>query len=347
MRYDATPTKPITLPMQSLPRAAQRLAWTRAALGDPEATLDSASADASFRSYWRCESGLRSWIVMDAPPDKEDIQSWLDIAARLCTAGLHAPLVRASDAELGFVLMSDLGTRTYLPELDDTHVDALYGDALNALLRMQSHAECAGLPAYDENRLVAEMELLPEWFLQRHLGFTPACEDWDVIEAAFRALVHNAQIQPQVFVHRDFHSRNLMITASSNPGIIDFQDAVRGPVTYDLVSLLRDCYIEWPDDRVYEWVDGFHVRLVAAGSTDVDAATFRRGFDLMGLQRHIKVLGIFCRLWYRDGKASYLRDLSLVWKYTRNVGARYPEIAPLIALIERAIGARDITLPLA
>ena len=351
VRYDATATFPdwplISLPMQLMPREAQRLAWTRAALDDPNALLSSASADASFRSYWRCQSDGRSLIVMDAPPDREDIRPWIDVARRLYEAGLHAPRVLASDAELGFVLMSDLGVRTYLPELDNEHVDALYGDALAALLRMQTNADAGGLPKYDENRLIAEMELMPEWFLQRHLGHTPECEEWDVIELAFRALVRNAEIQPQVFVHRDFHSRNLMITPANNPGVIDFQDAVLGPITYDLVSLLRDCYIEWPEDRMYRWVDGYHARLVVAGLTDVDAATFRRGFDLMGLQRHLKVLGIFCRLWYRDGKVGYLNDLPLVWKYTREVGKRYPETAPLIALIERAIGERDITLPLA
>ena len=328
-------------------RAAERLAWTRSALRDPQAQLESASADASFRSYWRSHSGGRTWIVMDAPPDKENIRPWLDIAQRLNAAGLHAPEIQASDAELGFVLMADLGTRLYLPALNEDSVDALYADALDALLTMQTQVEAADLSPYDEARLVAEMELMPTWFLTRHLGFTPECEDWDVIEPAFRALVNNAQMQPQAFVHRDYHSRNLLIADGNNPGILDFQDAVRGPVTYDLVSLLRDCYIAWPEPRIDAWVESYRQRLVGAGITDVDGATFRRGFDLMGLQRHIKVLGIFCRLWYRDGKAGYLNDLPLVWKYTREVGLRHAEIVPLIGLIERALGERDITLPLA
>ena len=328
-------------------RVSERLVWTRSALDDPQAQLESASADASFRSYWRSHSGGRTWIVMDAPPDKEDIRPWLDIAQRLNAAGLHAPEIRASDAELGFVLMADLGTRLYLPALRADTVDALYADALDAMLSMQAHVDAADLPPYDDARLVAEMELMPTWFLTRHLGFTPECEDWDVIEPAFRALVDAARMQPQVFVHRDYHSRNLLITDDNNPGILDFQDAVRGPVTYDLVSLLRDCYIAWPEQRVYDWAESYRQRLVGAGITDVDAATFRRGFDLMGVQRHVKVLGIFCRLWYRDGKAGYLNDLPLVWKYTRDVGRRHAETAPLIALIERVIGDRDITLPLA
>ena len=326
-------------------REQARLAWARAALGDDSARLERASADASFRSYWRSESGGRTWIVMDAPPDREDIRPWLDIARRLTRAGLHAPEVRAADAELGFVLMADLGHRLYLPELDEARVDALYADAMDALLAMQAKVDAHDLPPYDEERLVNEMELMPTWFLQRHLGFDTQCEDWDVVEVAFRALVDNATRQEQVFVHRDYHSRNLLVCPGANPGILDFQDAVRGPITYDLVSLLRDCYIEWPEARVQAWAEDYRRKLVAAGLTHVDAATFRRGFDLMGLQRHIKVLGIFCRLWYRDGKAGYLKDLPLVWEYTRRVGLRYPDTAPMIRLVERAIGGRDITLP--
>lgn len=326
-------------------RAAQRLDWTRLALSDAQADLESASADASFRSYWRCQSQGRSWIVMDAPPDKEDIRPWLDIAARLNAAGLHAPEIHASDADLGFVLMADLGTRLYLPELNEASVESLYGDALDALLTMQTRTDAAGLPAYDEQRLVAEMELLPEWFLKRHLGFTPECEQWDTIESAFRALERSARAQLQVFVHRDYHSRNLLITPERNPGILDFQDAVVGAVTYDLASLLRDCYVAWPEQRVYGWVEAYRRRLVSAGVPVADAEAFRRQFDLMGLQRHIKVLGIFCRLWYRDGKAGYLKDLPLVWRYTREVGQRYEETASLIALIEQALGERDITAP--
>ncbi len=333
--------------MSHFHRPTLRLDWTRAALDDPGLALESASADASFRSYWRCASGGTTWIVMDAPPDKEDIRPWLDIAGRLDRAGLQAPKIRAADAELGFVLMADLGYRLYLPELNEATADALYGDAMDALLVMQSAADADDLPAYDEQRLVAEMELMPEWLLKRHLGYIPECEEWDVIEAAFRALIDSACRQPQRFVHRDYHSRNLLVLDHGNPGVLDFQDAVRGPITYDLVSLLRDCYIEWPRERVEAWAEAYRQRLVAAGIAHVDAATFLRGFDLMGLQRHIKVLGIFCRLWYRDGKPGYLKDLPLVWKYTREVGGRYPDIAPLIAMIERVLGERDITLPLA
>jgi aminoglycoside/choline kinase family phosphotransferase len=329
----------------TLHRDEQRLAWLRHALGDPHAHLARASADASFRSYWRTRSGGRTWILMDAPPEREDIRPWLDIATRLLAGGLHAPVVRASDVSAGFVLMADLGERMYLPELDDTTVDALYGDALDALLAMQTRVDATGLPDYDRARLVAEMELLPQWFLARHLGIEPGCAGWDTIEAAFDALARSALAQPQAFVHRDYHSRNLLVVDGRNPGIIDFQDAVRGPVTYDLVSLLRDCYIEWPEDRVYAWAEAHRAHLAGAGMAVGDADAFRRAFDLMGLQRHLKVLGIFCRLWYRDGKPGYLADLPLVWAYTQRVGARHPETAPLVACIAHWLGDRDISVP--
>ena len=330
-------------PMNTTDRQLARCQWARTALNQPDAVLEPASADASFRSYWRVRDGGTHWIVMDAPPAQEDIRPWLDVAARLSAAGLHVPQVRHADAEHGFVLMSDLGNALMLPALNANSVDALYGNALDALLVMQTCAEVTGLPHYDEPRLVSEMELMPTWFLQRHLGVTPECEDWDIIESAFRALLGNAAAQPQVFVHRDFHSRNLMIGTGNDPGIIDFQDAVRGPISYDLVSLLRDCYIAWPEERVYAWVEAYRQRALAAGLTDVNGATFRRWFDLMGLQRHLKVLGIFCRLWYRDGKRAYLDDLPLVWRYARDVGRQYDATAPLITLLERAIGGRDLS----
>lgn len=326
-------------------RSAQRLIWAQNALNDADFALASASADASFRSYWRGRSAGKSWIVMDAPPAQEDTGPWLAMAQRLVDAGLNAPRIHAVDAENGFVLMSDLGSRLFLPELNESSADALYGQALDALLRMQRQVRSDDLPAYDEQRLVAEMELMPVWFFERHLGFTPSCEQWDVIESAFRALVDNANAQTRVFVHRDYHSRNLMISDDGQPGILDFQDAVRGPMTYDLVSILRDCYIAWPDARVYAWLEAYRQRADAAGLTTGSAERFRRAFDLMGLQRHIKVLGIFCRLYYRDGKAGYLNDLPLVWRYARDIGSRYPETAALIALIEQAIGTRDITRP--
>jgi aminoglycoside/choline kinase family phosphotransferase len=253
--------------------------------------------------------------------------------------------VHAVDREQGFVLMEDLGTRLYLGELGDATVDALYGDALDALHRMQTSVDTAGLPAFDESFVTTELEIMPEWFLRRHLGYEIGCDEWDVIELAFRTLINAVRSQPQAFMHRDFHSRNLLaVEDGTKPGIIDFQGAMIGPIAYDLASLLRDCYIAWDAERVGGWVDAYRERLRHAHLIDahVDGARFRRWFDLAGLQRHIKVLGIFCRLNYRDGKAHYLADLPLVWHYVITVAERHAEIAPLAELLKRALGDRDI-----
>jgi len=326
--------------------------FTEHALAEPRVNLAPASADASFRSYWRAQEPAsagsehpRTWIVMDAPPGKEDITAWLDVAERLNAADVHVPRILAHDTIQGFVLMEDLGTRTYLGELTDSNVEDLYADALDTLLRMQMHANVAGLPDYSRVRMVDEMELMPAWFLRRHLGHVPACETWDTIEHAFDLLAATAVRQPRAFVHRDFHSRNLIVTAARNPGVIDFQDAVSGPVTYDLVSLLRDCYIAWDDKRIEPWIETFRQRLQRADviGPEADVTTFRRWFDLAGLQRHIKVLGIFCRLCYRDGKPDYLADLPLVWRYTISIARRYDELADFADVLERALGERDIT----
>ncbi len=308
-------------------------------------TLAPASADASFRSYWRASAGEKTWVVMDAPPDKENIAPWLDIGARLHQAGLHTPEVCAVDHAQGFILMEDLGNRTYLPELNAATAESLYGDAFDALLTMQTCVSPQGLPAFDEAFLSMELELMPTWFLERHLGHTPSCEEWDVIEPAFRLIIDAARAQPQVFMHRDFHSRNLMIAERGSPGIIDFQGAVLGPIAYDLASLLRDCYIAWPIERVDAWVERYRQRLADAGAIKAGGAQFRRWFDLAGLQRHIKVLGLFCRLNYRDGKAAYLDDLPLVLDYVLGVAKLHPELEAFAALIERAVGDRDITRP--
>jgi N-acetylmuramate 1-kinase len=330
-------------------RAAVRLAWARQTLDDETLTLSSASADASFRSYWRTQHDDRSWIVMDSPPAQEDPRPWLEIGARLSAAGLHVPAVQACDLEQGFLLIEDLGSQLYLPALNDGTVGALYGDALDALLRMQRDADADGLPPYDHAFLQRELELMPEWFLRRHLGYTPECEEWDVLESAFTVLLHNALEQPRCFVHRDYHSRNLLITAHHNPGIIDFQGALHGPITYDLASLLRDCYIVWDRARVEGWVESYRQRLQSAQliAATIGSQRFLRWFDLIGLQRHIKVLGIFCRLGYRDGKPGYLDDLPRVYDYVADVAGRYPELAEFVALLRRCVGERDLRQPVA
>jgi len=344
-------TSPVEAPGD---RAAARLAWARQVLGNDRLGLAPASADASARSYWRAQDGDRSWIVMDSPPAQEDPRPWLAIDRRLAAAGLHVPEVHAHDLQRGFLLIEDLGSGTYLDLLDDTSVDALYGAALQALLRMQTAVEARDLPAYDRAFLTTELELMPEWFLRRHLGCTPSCEEWDILENAFTILLQAALEQPRCFVHRDYHSRNLLAVDAGadpaadapwqNPGIIDFQGAMHGPITYDLVSLLRDCYIAWDERRVEAWAEGYRRRLLETprGAGIPDQARFLRWFDLMGLQRHVKILGIFCRLHYRDGKSGYLGDLPRVHRYVDAVAGRHPELQAFASLLRRYVGGRDL-----
>ncbi len=319
--------------------------WCRGVLNDNQIKVAPASSDASFRSYHRVSSRDNSFIVMDAPPDKENIAPWLDIHARLRKANVNAPELVAVERTLGFILMADLGDLSYLSQLNEQSADLLYRDALNTLYAMQTRVDSNGLETYHYGKLVAEMELFPEWFLQRHLGLQPNCAGWDTIEQAFSVLTASALEQPQVFVHRDFHSRNLMRTTLNNPGVIDFQDAVKGPITYDLVSLLRDCYIEWPKDRVLAWMQAYRERAVAANLIAHNELRFKRWFDLMGVQRHLKVLGIFCRLWYRDGKAQYLNDLPLVLKYTLEVATVNKDLKPFGEWLAKVTANIDLTRP--
>jgi aminoglycoside/choline kinase family phosphotransferase len=330
---------PVTDRMDALRR------FVAAALHTDTFGIAPASADASFRSYWRATRGAESWVAMDAPPTLEDVRPWLDIGQRLAQAGLHTPAVLARDLDQGFLLLEDFGTRTLLPELTATNVDAHYAQALDAVLTMQREVGTDGLPRFDAAWATQELELMPTWFLQRHLGLDPGCAGWDALELAFRHILTALAEQPQRFMHRDFHSRNLMVVAQRNPGIIDFQGAMLGPIAYDPASLLRDCYVEWPQDRVMAWAQNYRQRLVDAGICKADDATFLRWFDLTGLQRHLKVLGIFCRLYYRDGKAQYLNDLPLVLRYVLGVTRRYREFGELTALLERAVAQRDLTRP--
>ena len=330
--------------MRTDERADARLAWIRRTLDDATLTLLPASTDASFRSYWRTSHAGQSWIVMDSPPAQEDPAPWLEIGARLSAAGLHVPEVRGHDLQQGFLLIEDLGSQLYLPALTDTTVDALYADAMDALLCMQRDVDVTGMQAYDRAFLQRELEIMPEWFLGRHLGFAPGTEQREVMDAAFSLLLDSAQEQPRCFVHRDYHSRNLLVVGDNNPGVIDFQGALHGPITYDLASLLRDCYIVWDRERVEGWAEHYRRRLQVAGLIDatVDTARFLRWFDLIGLQRHIKVLGIFCRLHYRDGKHGYLDDLPRVYDYVTTVAARYPELALFARMLEDCVAGRDL-----
>lgn len=321
--------------------ALRRFVAERLHIAEPD--IAPASADASFRSYWRVATPDGSRIVMDSPPDKEPVEPWLEIGARLRAAGLHVPEVYHADAAHGFLIIEDLGAQLYLPALNANTADALYADALAALRTMQSRVSPHDLPRFDRERMIAEMEYVPEWFLQRHLGMVPGCHDWDEIELAFGTIATAVAAQTYVFMHRDFHSRNLMIVDANAPGVIDFQGAMHGPVTYDLVSLLRDCYIVWPPERVDAWAEAYRQTLVENGVVDVDARQFRRWFDLTGLQRHIKVLGLFCRLCYRDGKTQYLGDLPVVLAYVLDIARQYDELAGFVRFLERATAGRDLT----
>jgi aminoglycoside/choline kinase family phosphotransferase len=318
--------------------------WLVETLGFANATIEPASADASFRRYFRVVRGAESYIVMDAPPDKEDLGPYLGVTSMLADLGLSVPWVLARNVAAGLLLLTDLGTRPYLDELRaGRSVDALYADAMHALAHLQAAGgKFAGtLPKYDRALLRREMALMPEWFLARHIELPADPRIAALLERTFGALEDAALAQPQCFVHRDFHSRNLMVLEAGNPGIIDFQDAVEGPLTYDLVSLLKDCYVAWPAVRVRDWALGHRERLRSAGvAAGADEAQFLRWFDLMGLQRHIKVLGIFCRLCYRDGKSQYLGDLPLVLDYAESAAAAHPETVEFARFIATAIRPR-------
>ena len=318
--------------------------WLARELQLPVMRIEPASSDASFRRYFRVFSGSSTYVVMDAPPDKEDVRPYLKVSGLLEALGAHVPHVHEADAARGLLLLEDLGTTLYLERLnagDDP--ERLYGDALDALALIQLRGRSARsqLAGYGRSELAREMALMPEWFLERHLSLTLSGAETQLLTDSCEFLIGEALAQPRVFVHRDYHARNLMVVSDRNPGIIDFQDALSGPVGYDLVSLLKDCYIAWPRERVVDWVRAFRARLHAnrgeAGSSD---AQFLRWFDLIGVQRHIKVLGIFCRLWYRDGKAGYLPDLPRTLDYVREASALYAELAPLARFIEERVVAQ-------
>jgi aminoglycoside/choline kinase family phosphotransferase len=334
-------------------RLAALTRWVVEDLGFAGGRIEPASADASFRRYFRVTRGADTCIVMDAPPDKEDVAAFVRVARLLAGMNLNAPLILAQEPTQGFLLLSDLGNLQYLDELKAhrhadgrgevegrLEVDRLYADALAALVVMQTrNVESArALPPYDHALLLREMELLPEWFLGRHLGLAVGSRERQMLDRLFDGLATAALSQPMAFVHRDYHSRNLLLTPERNPGILDFQDAVWGPVTYDAVSLLKDCYIAWPRARVLAWLNDYRELLLRAGMSSVgNAADFVRWFDLMGLQRHIKVLGIFARLYYRDGKSGYLNDLPRVLDYTRETAAVYGETAEFARYLEEFI----------
>jgi len=298
--------------------------WIESELNIDNYQLETASADASFRRYFRLtisDTTESSSIVMDAPPDKEDCQPFIKIARLIESSGAQAPHVFNFNESLGFMQISDLGSIAYLDKLNEQTVDALYKDAINAIVKMQSIQ--ADLPAYNAELLQFEMSLFKDWYLQKHLNIQLNDSQQKVLQDTFNLLAESALLQPVVFVHRDYHSRNLMITSENNPGVIDFQDAVNGPASYDLVSLIKDCYIAWPRQKQLQWIDCF----LQQSDIETDKQTFIKQLDLMGMQRHLKATGIFARLNHRDDKPGYLNDIPRTLAYVFDVCQRYTELS--------------------
>jgi aminoglycoside/choline kinase family phosphotransferase len=313
--------------------------WLQAQFPGRSLDIRPASADASFRRYFRVtlEDGS-THIAMDAPPPQEDCRPFLAVQRLFESAGAHVPAVRAENVERGFLLLSDLGSTTYLDVLDADNAPALYCDATAALITIQKASRPGLLPGYDRDRLLAEMELFPVWYVGRHLKAELSGKEVDALYEVFDRILDVNLAEPRVFVHRDYHSRNLMVTLP-NPGVIDFQDAVYGPMSYDLVSLFKDAYIDWEEDRTLDWLIRYWQQARDAGlPVRADFADFHRDYEFMGAQRHLKVLGIFARLYHRDGKDGYLKDLPRVMKYLLQTAQRYRDLAPLARLLQRLEG---------
>ena len=317
-------------------RQQQLETWLSTALQSAEFTLTTASADASFRRYFRVHVADKTLIAMDAPPTHESCAPFVQVAQLLAEAGLNAPKVLAQDLAQGFLLLSDLGDDTYLSKLNTETAPELYKNATDALIKMQGISVTGVLPNYDAAMLSREMQLFPDWYVAQHLKASLTPEQQVVLNNTFKLLNENILAQGQVFVHRDYHSRNLMLTTENNPGILDFQDAVYGAISYDLVSLLKDAYIGWDEEQVIDWAVRYWQPAKKAGlPIPDDFSEFYRDFEWMGAQRHIKVLGIFARLSHRDGKHSYLNDMPIVMAYLRKVCERYVELRPMLRLLNQ------------
>ena len=317
-----------------------RLALVRSWLGEvlsdsPSLEITSASQDASARHYLRVRNGKDAYVVMDAPSQARGQESWLDVRIRLENVGLSVPALHASDIGRGLLLISDLGFRHYLDELAPSCADVLYADAISALVAMQGCISCNGLPVYDASFLRRELDLFDAWLLRRHLEVDLSRGQRSALEKCFEVIIATCLEQEQVFVHRDYHSRNLMVLSRGNPGILDFQDAVRGPIGYDVASLFRDVYVSWPEERVAGWVSGTYRSLRDAGLlSGVELCRFRRWVDFCGIQRHLKIAGLFSRLFHRDGKLRYLREIPLTLRYLHEVSKQYPALDAIAALVD-------------
>ncbi|MDP1682533.1 MAG: phosphotransferase [Burkholderiales bacterium] len=304
-------------------------------------SLAPASSDASFRRYFRVSLSDRTLIVMDAPPEHENCAPFIHVAQLFLAAGVHVPENLAQDLQQGFLLLSDLGADTYLDQLNEQNADPLYRAANEALIKIQLASKPNELPLYDEALLLREMRLFPDWYIAKHLNLTLTSSQTETLEQAFKSILKNVLAQPRVYVHRDYHSRNLMLS-DPNPGVLDFQDAVYGPISYDLVSLYKDAYIAWDEERVVDWAVRYWENAKRAHLPIApDFGDFYRDFEWMGVQRHIKVLGIFARLYHRDGKEGYLKDMPLVMHYLRRACDRYRALGPLLKLLDQLHGSEQ------
>ena len=316
------------------PRKVALDQWVSAYLG-AGVSGEPASADASFRRYFRYQHDGASLIAMDAPPAQEDCRPFVDVAQRLQRAGLHVPEIVHQDLEQGFLLLTDMGNETWLTALNEGNADGWYSAAIDTLITQQLHADMSGLPVYDEALLQRELELFPQWYLFRHREKVVTGELRQRLDRVFTVLIESALAQPQVFVHRDYMPRNLMVS-DPNPGVLDFQDAVAGPISYDVISLFKDAFISWPEARVLGWLREYFDKATAAGlPVPAEFDTFLRDCDLMGAQRHLKVIGIFARICHRDGKPKYLGDVARFFAYLRTVIARRPELADLEWILDQ------------
>lgn len=314
--------------------------WLENDLLLPLVRCEPASSDASFRRYFRVTTPEQQFIVMDAPPPQENVEPFIKVANLFSHSNVNVPTIYQHNIADGFLLLEDFGSQCFLDKLNADNATQLYQSALDSLITLQSRTpiDTAPLPHYDHALLTRELAIFYDWYLQQHRDLTIPDELWQQVQSI---LINSALEQPRVCVHRDFHSRNLMVTEQNSPGIIDFQDAVIGPITYDVVSLLRDCYIAWPQQQVTTWMSAYHQRLLQAGLVSCPLAQFQRWFDLMGMQRHLKAIGIFARLHIRDGKSGYLNDIPRTLNYVLQISSQYPELAEFSAYLNQHVFANQ------
>jgi aminoglycoside/choline kinase family phosphotransferase len=312
--------------------------WLTEILGTSVFNLKPASEDASFRTYHRLFLKNKTFIVMDAPPEQENCKAFIKITKKLRACDVNVPIIHNVNIEQGFLLLSDLGNDLYLNKLNKSSIYELYSDALSTLVSIQVLVNVGGVDEYDKSLLISEMNLFREWLIEKHLNIKLSDSQEKILTTLFDLLVNNALQQPKVFVHRDFHSRNLMVTKENNPGVIDYQDAVYGPISYDLVSILKDCYIKWPKEEIDKWIDFYLNKLYEEKAQyRINRDEFVRWFDLMGVQRHLKASGIFMRLSHRDGKHNFLKDIPRTLSYILDLKETYEELQPICIILEELV----------